>query len=123
MAVWENFVQVSLANSYDDTATSMVFNAASGPWKNPPNPSGEVAYCTLVDDISAPTKFEIISYTLINGFGPFTMSGITRGVEGTTAQSWTAGSYIVQYLTVAQTVDTDELASLTGDVVINGGTF
>ena len=91
----QNFVRVAISPSIDDTATLIRFNPAQPPWKNPVDPGGEKAYALLVDRLRDPTKFEIVSFTKVE-FNR--LKNVTRGVNGTTAQSFTGGAYITQDL-------------------------
>ena len=123
MAIWNNFVQTTLSSPAAFGDTTIIVAVASGAWNDPPNPGGDISYLTITDSIVAPTMFEIISYTGREGFGPYSLIGCTRGIEGTIARNWSAGAYVIQYITSAQVIDTHELASDNADVVLNGGTF
>lgn len=97
-----NNVLTTLNASATDTATTLELVAASGINQNPPDPAGGTGKLTLQDSLTAPGKIEIVHYTGITGTGPYTLTGVTRGKEGTTAQSWAAGDYVYQ----AATADT-----------------
>jgi len=83
-------------------ANSISVVAASAPDNSPPDPAGAIETLTLVDSISAPTKREIITYTGRTGTGPYTLTGVTKGTEGTTDQAWNAGDVVYMALTAAQ---------------------
>lgn len=93
--VWANNVIVQLTGSVSVGATSIVVNAAIAPAKDPPAPGGETALLTLVDTLGQPSKVECVTYTgrTDNGNGTWTLTGVTKGQEGTSDQSWTAGDY------------------------------
>ncbi len=52
----------------------------------------------LVDNLGAATKREVVTYTgwTDNQDGTYTLSGISRGQEGTSAQDWGAGTTVFQ---------------------------
>ena len=50
-------------------------------------------FATLADSLTTPTKIEIISYTGKSGSN---LTGVTRGVQGTSGQEFTAGFAEVQ---------------------------
>lgn len=104
-----NFVKTTLNTTITDVATSIIVDAASSPWSTPPDPAGNTQTITLTDDLNNPTKFEIVTYTGRTGAGPYTLTGCTRGAEGTTAQAWTAGAVIVGEAT-AGTIKTADAA-------------
>ncbi len=99
MATWDNFVQAQLNTSISDTDTTLVINVATGAWNDVPEPNGDVAILTLLDNLAAPTKFELIYYTDRSGTGPYTLTGVTRGVEGTVASAWSSGAFVLQHIT------------------------
>lgn len=125
MAVWANFVQCQLNTGISNVATSMIVDAAPSGWNDVPDPAGDIALLTLLDDIDNPTVFEIISYTGRTGSGPFTLTGLARGVEGTTAVAWTANSYIVQNITAGEiggASGTDYVRATPMDITVGGAT-
>ncbi len=71
-----------------DTTISVFKTPA--PFNDPPEPiGGHPVKLTLVDNLATPTKFEIISYTGRSSNGSlWDLTGVTRALEGTTAQSW-----------------------------------
>lgn len=91
-----NNVRVTLNAGITDAATSITVNAATAPNQNPPAPSGGApGVLTLVDSLSTPSKIEIITYTGVTGSGGTrTLTGCSRGQDGTTAQSWSAGAHL-----------------------------
>ncbi len=95
-----NNVKTTINQDVSAGDTSIVLNAASSPHNNPPSPSAS-ALMTLMDHIAQPNKIEIISYTSVtdNGDGTYTISGVTKGLEGTSDQSWNSGDYAMQSLT------------------------
>lgn len=92
----------------DATTTDITIriNAAAAPFKLPADPvghapSGGVGIATITDSIVQPTKFEIIAYAgLVDvGGGRYDLTGVTRGVAGSSAQNWTAGAVLYQAIT------------------------
>lgn len=79
---------------------TIVVDAASGAYNDPPDPDGETARIIIVDDLSTPTKFEIFYYTGVTDNGAtLTLTGVTRAQEGTTAQSFAEDAAVLQDLT------------------------
>jgi len=122
-ASWNNFVQSKTTTQTLQASSTMDIAAAIAPWTTPPDPAGGIAWATITDSLSAPTKFEVVSYTGRTGTGPYTITGMTRGLEGTIAQVWPADSFVIQYITADKLVDEHSLASQDGDTIIDGGTF
>jgi len=88
-----NFVQTTLHTPIESIDDVIRFNTPVTPFNAPPNPDGRTAYAVLIDSLSAPTKFEIVSYTRMANNR---LRNVTRGVGGTSAQSWPSGVIIVQ---------------------------
>lgn len=90
----DNFVRSILAVDAAIGDTSLVVALAAPPLRDPPAASaGAPGILILQDQPTAPTKIEIVTYTGVSIVGTqVTLSGVTRGLEGTTAQAWTAGT-------------------------------
>jgi hypothetical protein len=104
-----NNARVTLHTAINTVASSIVVDAASGVYQNPADPSGDAAsggvgIATLLDSLTTPTKTEIVTYTSLtnNGNGTYTLGGVTRAREGTTAQSFSAGAIVMQSFTAGQ---------------------
>lgn len=82
-----NFVRCQLAASITSTDTSITLSSNTSPFNLPPTDGGTLV---LADSINKPSKLEIITYT---GRSGLVLTGIVRGAEGTTAQSWPSSSY------------------------------
>lgn len=82
-----NFVRCQLAASITSTDTSITLSSNTSPFNLPPTDGGTLV---LADSINKPSKLEIITYTNRSGL---VLTGIIRGAEGTTAQSWPSSSY------------------------------
>lgn len=102
-------VRVALTSGITSGATSITFTAATGIFSNLPNPSGDtqsggVGIATIVDIYGNPSLIEIITYTTLtnNGNGTYTITGVVRGVQGSTARAFSAGAVIYQSHTAAQ---------------------
>lgn len=82
-----NFVRCQLAASITSTDTSITLSSNTSPFNLPPTDGGTLV---LADSINKPSKLEIITYT---GRSGLVLTGIVRGAESTTAQSWPSSSY------------------------------
>lgn len=108
-----NNVRVELASSINSVVTTITVNEAASPFNNPPDPtsafSDDTSVATLMDSLTDPTKIEIITYkTLVdNGDGTFDLEDVSRGQQGTSAQSFSAGAFLVQSMTAAMTSHPD----------------
>lgn len=130
-----NNVKVTLNAGITSSDTSVQVIKAISPFNDPPT-SGKL---TLMDSLSSPTKIEIISYTgRTDNTTYWTLTGVVRGEESTTAsafssgdsavQTWTAGdadqgvvTYKSETITASKTLD-DNTRYLTGNnLVINSG--
>ena len=98
MTTISNFVQVELRTAISDTDDTIRFFDPAAPANAPPDPAGQTAYAVLIDSLSAPTKFEIVTYTRMT-FNR--LRNVQRGQDGTTAQSWPEGTVIAQDIPAA----------------------
>jgi hypothetical protein len=112
-----NFVQVQLAAAATDIQTTLSVKAPIGGLKLPPADGGRLV---LTDSPGRPLAFEIITYTGYTGTGPYTLTGVVRGVEGTVGLGWAIDTFVIQSLTVAEL---DSLLAVKADnaVVITAG--
>lgn len=94
-----NFVQAKLAAAAAAAANTLSIQAMGGAFNLPPADGGLL---TITDSLGGPEAHEIIRYTARSGSGPYTLSGVTRGLEGTTARAWSAGAYVVQAVTAGE---------------------
>lgn len=101
---YANFVQATLGASLSASATSIALAPVVAPYNLPPATGGILI---LADSIVKPSRYEIISYTSISGT---TISGLVRGLEGSTAQVWPLGTYCYQSLTAADFTKTAKTA-------------
>ncbi len=101
MAIWANFVQTTINSAVSIGASSIVVDAATAPFNTPIDPSGETAYLVLSDNLTTPTAYEVITYTGRTGTGPYTLTGVTKGQEGTADQAWSAADFVAQSHTAA----------------------
>lgn len=67
----------------------------------PPDVLSGKAVVSLMDRAYQPTQFEIVTYTgrTDNGNGTYTLTGVVRAQENTTAQLWPVGTVVVQAIT------------------------
>ena len=101
---YENFVRVELSSPAAAADNTLTFSDAVAPYRAPVANAGATGSLVLVDSEWHPTEFEIVTYTGItdNGDGTFTLTGVSRSQEGTTApSSWPIGTVIVQPATAA----------------------
>lgn len=89
---YENFVRVKVVTPVTSGATSFAIETAIAPQKLPPTDGG---YLVLCDSPGNPSWIEVIQYTSRSGLG---ISGVTRGVEGTSAVAWSGNVYAFQAL-------------------------
>lgn len=82
-----NFVRCQLSASITSTDTSITLSSNTSPFNLPPTDGGTLV---LADSINKPSKLEIITYTSRSGL---VLTGVVRGAESTTAQSWPSSSY------------------------------
>ena len=93
---YENFVQSRLNTNITSGTTTIPLQLAVAPYNDPPNPaSGSMGRLVVTDNPEDPGAYEVISYTGASTSGGVrTLTGVTRGVEGSTARAWDAGSYL-----------------------------
>ena len=82
---FQNFFVTKLREACDATATTIYVDTVP-----------TITEGTLVLEYANSTKHEIIHFTGVSGYG---LTGCTRGLEGTTAQSHSAGTDVRQNLT------------------------
>lgn len=82
---FQNFYVTKLREACDATATTIYVDTVPA-----------ITEGTLVLEYANSTKHEIIHFTGVSGYG---LTGCTRGLEGTTAQSHSAGTDVRQNLT------------------------
>ena len=82
---FQNFFVTKLREACDATATTIYVDTIPA-----------ITEGTLVLEYANSTKHEIIHFTGVSGYG---LTGCTRGLEGTTAQSHSAGTDVRQNLT------------------------
>jgi len=88
-----NNVKTSLHAALTNSATSVLVVKSTSPFNDPPT-SGNI---TLMDSLSNPSKIEVISYTgRTDNSTYWTLTGATRGVESSTASSFSVGAYAIQ---------------------------
>ena len=98
----ENNVLCTLSAPISDSDTEFVLNEAVAPYRNPKY-SGVPSIFTIVDNMVAPTKIEIVKVWSVGAAaGGYILVGdhaTERGHEGTSAQAWSAGSFVFQSIT------------------------
>lgn len=93
-----NNVRSTLANGAATGDGTLTVSDATGVFQNPPIPTaGFPGLVTLIDNLTTPTKIEVVTYTGVtnNGNGTRTLTGCTRAREGTTAQTWGVGTLVI----------------------------
>lgn len=96
-----NNVVAELESGLLSSATTLTITAPQTPANPPGNGVGRL---TLIDKTADPDVVEIVGYTSVvdNGNGTFDVSGLTRGMEGTTAVNFPSGATVIQALTAGQ---------------------
>jgi len=114
-----NFVRSVLQADCGPTDDTLMIQKAAAPLQDPPGATEDApGVLALIDQPSTPTKVEIVAYTGQSVAGDIvTLTGVSRGQEGTTAQSWTAGTPTYQPITagVIQALQTDVAGKLASD--------
>ena len=102
---YNNNVRTTLNAGILAADTTIPIVEATAPYNNPPviTTSNPPAFFTLVDNLAAPTKIEIIRAGTVSApsAGVVTLTNVTRGQDGTTAQDWAGGSIVLQSLNKA----------------------
>ena len=100
-----NFVRARLTQAINADSTSIAVKyTTSNYYKAPPVPTG-VTTLKLVDNPDNPQNVEIITYAGLTGTTPnFTLTGVVRGVSGTTAKKWRGGCF-VESVADSQTIE------------------
>lgn len=93
---YANFVQAKLGLAMTNDQTTATLQDAVVPFQLPPTDGGTLV---LTDSLGSPSFVEIIKYTSRTGL---TLSGVSRGQEGTTARAWAVGNYCYQSLTAGE---------------------
>lgn len=118
---WQNNVRTSLVNAITNSQTSIEVHEAVAPLLSPPTPAGgRLGILTLVDNLYVPTKIEVITYTGVTDNGAtLTLTGVVRGVDGTTGQAFDAGAPCYQALVkiMANHVQDPSAVAITGGTI------
>lgn len=85
-----NFVQCRFVTPLAIGAAEMTLYAADAPYNLPPAGGGLLVLC---DSPGNPSFIEVISYASRTGLN---LSGVVRGLEGTTARAWSGFAYCFQ---------------------------
>ena len=94
-----NNVKITLNAAITNSATSVQVVKAVSPYNDPPA-SGKL---TLMNSLSSPTQIEVIAYTgRTDNSTYWTLTGVTRGQESTTAAAFSSGDAVVQTWTAGQ---------------------
>ena len=94
-----NNVKITLNAAITNSATSVQVVKAVSPYNVPPA-SGKL---TLMNSLSSPTQIEVIAYTgRTDNSTYWTLTGVTRGQESTTAAAFSSGDAVVQTWTAGQ---------------------
>ena len=98
----ENNVRSTLTSAIASGDTTITVDPPVAPYKFLPFPRSDIyARFTIVDNVFEPTKIEVIEAktTADGGGGKVILGSVTRGLEGTSAQSWDVGAVIYQAVT------------------------
>lgn len=108
-----NNCRTTLDTAISDTDTTVLLVEAVAPMNNPIG--NAPTRFTLMDDPSAPTVIEIIEVPAFDvsppAGGVVTLSNVTRGMEGTSAVAWGAGTVVFASVT-AEMLNLRELLQL-----------
>jgi hypothetical protein len=116
----DNFVRSTLSADVLSTDTTLHIAVATAPLRNPPSTvSASAPGIMVIQDVpSAPTAIEIVTFTGVSTVGSVvTLTGVTRGREGTTAKAWVSGNPTFQGVTA------DVLAQIANAATLNGPDF
>ncbi len=105
---WENAVYTTVRTAFNASATSIKLHNAPTPMLNPPS-NGKMI---LTDGFETgdKTKFEIITYTgVTDHLSYIELTGVTRGAEGTTANTWAEDDLCYQNMTAADMEKLDRI--------------
>tara|TARA_B110000902_G_scaffold171820_1_gene195564 strand:+ start:206 stop:709 length:504 start_codon:yes stop_codon:yes gene_type:complete len=101
-----NNVKLALETELTILSSEVRLLKAVAPMQDPPE-SGKLV---LQDNLSAPSAIEIVTYThRTDHDGYWTLTGLTRGVEGSTASSFNAGAYAFQAFTAGDATNATPL--------------
>lgn len=89
----DNFVRSTLQADITAGATTATVTKAAPPLRDPPAATVDAPGLLILQDVpTSPTKIEVISYTGRSIVGTVvTLTGVVRGLEGSTASPWSAG--------------------------------
>lgn len=130
----DNFVRSAVATGVSAIDTTIVLTKAASPLRDPPAATPDApGVLVLMDTPATPTKIEIVTYTgRTVGASTVTLTGVVRGVEGSTAAAWASGTPTYQGITAGALADkanvtgatlTDPLLSTSGAAVRIPRTF
>ena len=119
-----NNVKVTLHASITSGSTSLIFDKASAPYRDPSQfmiGPGATGILTIMDSETTLTKVEIVTFTsyVDNGNGTVTVGGLARGQDGTVASAFSTGAVITQALTRDSFIN-DYLSIDVGSVSMEG---
>lgn len=122
----DNFVRSQVAADVAATDTTIVLSRAAPPMRDPPDATEDApGVIVMMDAPTAPTTIEVVTYTgRTVGASTVTLTGVVRGVEGSTAAAWATGTPTYQGITagvVASKADVDG-AVLSGPSLATSGT-
>jgi hypothetical protein len=119
--LFENNVRTALAANVLAGDTSITIDKAVAPYKNPETPTGGLlGFMTLTDNLFQPTKIEIVTYSGVTDNGAtLTLTGVVRGMDGTTAQAFTTGDPAYQSFVamIAERVQNPASVHITGGTI------
>lgn len=112
----DNFVRSTLQADITAGATTVTVTKAAPPLRDPPDATVDAPGLLILQDVpTSPTKIEVISYTGRSIVGTVvTLTGVTRGLEGSTASPWSAGAPTFSGITAGVLAEL-ELALMPGD--------
>lgn len=102
--VYDNAVVAKLAGAVNIGETQVLVRPLPAPYRIPPDPApADVGILLLVDSLSTMARLEIVTYTgrIVNEDQTVLVTGVLRGQESTTEQSWAKGEWAYQEATAA----------------------
>jgi hypothetical protein len=99
--LFSNFATTQLSAGINPLATAFSVTSTTGALFPTPG-AGEWFRCVLVDSLTVPTQREIVVVTVRSGDN---FTTVVRAQEGTIAQTWLAGAYVLERLTAGGIAD------------------
>ena len=103
---YANFVQAFLGAPLSATGTEVLLQTPEPPYQLPPQKGGVLI---LTDSLYKPGVVEVVRYAAREGE---TLTGLVRGLEGTSPRDWPAVSVCYQSFTAGEAMNQQKTAKL-----------